>query len=95
MTLREKLMHLNLTIFAAAVSRRWREVLEVLAKKCDRCGRLYEHYDVRKVFPKSLSNSLELRDTDCRGSIWPRDRFDLCEDCMTKLESFLYGGADK
>lgn len=65
------------------------------AMKCDRCGHLYEHYDGRKVFPKSLSNSLELRDTDCKGLIWPQDRFDLCEDCMTKLESFLYGGADK
>lgn len=67
----------------------------MLAKKCDRCGRLYEHYDGRKVFPKSLSNSLALRDTDFEGKFWTRDSFDLCEDCMTKLESFLYGGADK
>lgn len=67
----------------------------MLAKKCDRCGRLYEHYDGQKVFPKSQSNSLELRDTDCKEAFWQRDSFDLCEDCMTKLESFLYGGADK
>lgn len=67
----------------------------MLAKKCDRCGRLYECYDGRKVFPKSLSNSISLRDTDCEGKFWSRARFDLCEDCMTKLESFLYGGADK
>lgn len=65
------------------------------AKKCDRCGRLYEHYDGRKAFPKSLSNSIGLRDTDIDGTCWRRDHFDLCEDCMTKLESFLYGGADK
>lgn len=65
------------------------------AKKCDRCGRLYEHYDGRKAFPKSLSNSIGLRDTDIAGTYWKRDHFDLCEDCMTKLESFLYGGADK
>lgn len=65
------------------------------AKKCDRCGRLYEHYDGRKSFPKSLSNSIGLRDTDIAGTCWQRDHFDLCEDCMTKLESFLYGGADK
>lgn len=65
------------------------------AKKCDRCGRLYENYSGRKAFPKSLSNSIGLRDTDCEGAFWPRDCFDLCEDCMTKLESFLYGGADK
>lgn len=67
----------------------------MLAKKCDRCGRLYEHYDGQKVFPKSRSNSLSLRDIDCERKFWTRDRFDLCEDCMTKLESFLYGGADK
>lgn len=67
----------------------------MLAKKCDRCGRLYEHYDVRKSFPKSQSNSIQLRDTDIEGKFFGRDRFDLCEDCMTKLESFLYGGAEK
>lgn len=71
------------------------DVLEMLAKKCDRCGRLYEHYDGRKSFPKSQSNSLELRDTDCKEAFWQRDRFDLCKDCMAMLESFLYGGADK
>lgn len=65
------------------------------AKKCDRCGRFYENYDGRKAFHKSQSNSLSLRDTDCEGKFWKRDRFDLCEDCMTKLESFLYGGAEK
>ena len=65
------------------------------AKKCDRCGRLYEHYDGREAFPKSRSNSLELRDTDLKETFWQRDCFDLCEDCMAKLESFLYGGAEK
>ena len=64
------------------------------AKKCDRCGRLYEHYDGRKSFPKSLSNSIELRDTDISGQYWGRSRFDLCFSCMVGLESFLYGGTD-
>lgn len=27
------------------------------ALKCDCCGRLYEHYDGRKAFPKSQSNT--------------------------------------
>ena len=64
----------------------------MLAKKCDRCGRLYEHYDGRKAFPKSLSNSIELRDTDIDGKYWGRARFDLCFSCMVGLEVFLYGG---
>ena len=64
------------------------------AKKCDRCGRLYEHYDGRKAFPKSRSNSIVLRDTDIDGKYWQRDRFDLCFSCMVDLEVFLYGGAE-
>lgn len=64
------------------------------AKKCDRCGRLYENYDGRKMFPKSLSNSIGLRDTDIGGKYWSRDYFDLCVSCMAGLEAFLYGGAD-
>lgn len=64
------------------------------AKKCDRCGRLYEQYSGRKAFPKSKSNSFELRDTDIEGKYWERDRFDLCFYCMEELEAFLYGGAD-
>lgn len=64
------------------------------AKKCDRCGRLYEHYDGRKSFPKSRSNSIELRDTDLDGKYWGRARFDLCFSCMVGLEAFLYGGTE-
>ena len=64
------------------------------AKKCDRCGRLYEHYDGRKAFPKSLSNSIGLRDPDIDGKYWTRDHFDLCFSCMVGLETFLYGGTE-
>ena len=66
----------------------------MLARKCDRCGRLYEHYDGRKAFPKSLSNSIGLRDTDIDGKFWTRDNFDLCVSCMVGLEAFLYGGTE-
>ena len=59
------------------------------AKKCDRCGRLYEHYDGRKAFPKSISNSIELRDTDIGGQYWGRAWFDLCVYCTVGLEAFL------
>lgn len=64
------------------------------AKKCDRCGRLYEHYDGRKAFPESQSNSIELRDTDIGGQYWARARLDLCFSCMVGLEAFLYGGTE-
>lgn len=68
--------------------------LKMQALKCDRCGRLYEHYNGRKAFPKSQSNSIELRDTDIERKYWQRDRFDLCSSCMMELEAFLYRGAD-
>lgn len=64
------------------------------ALKCDRCGRLYEHYDGGKAFPKSRSNSIQLKDTDIARKYWSRDHFDLCEDCMAALEVFLYRSSD-
>jgi hypothetical protein len=64
------------------------------AKKCDRCGRLYEHYDGREAFPKSRSNSIELRDTGIDGKYWGRAHFDLCVSCMVGLEAFFYGGTE-
>ena len=67
----------------------------MLAKKYNRCGRLYEHYDGRKSFPKSQSNSIQLRDTDIDRKYWTRDHFDLCVSCMAGLEVFLYGGDEK
>ena len=62
------------------------------AKKCDRCGRLYEHYDGRKSFPKSLSNSIGLRDTDIGGTYWQRDHFDLCVDCPVPPDFWCANG---
>lgn len=53
-----------------------------------------ENYDGHKMFPKSRSNSIELRDTNIGGKYWQRDHFNLCGSCMAGLEVFLYGGAD-
>ena len=60
------------------------------AKKCDRCGKLYEHYDGVKEFKNTeKSNALFLIDRDLDNKYWGRKSCDLCLDCMTKLESFL------
>lgn len=85
---------LEIGITAPTAEPRWTEVLKMQAKKCDRCGRLYEHYDGRKAFPKSLSNSIGLRDTDNNGNYLSRDHLDLCVSCMVGLEVFLYGGTE-
>ena len=53
-----------------------------LAKKCDRCGKLYEHY--------SDFNSCKIIVTDLRGGISKdSERKDLCPDCMHTLTYFL------
>ena len=56
------------------------------AKKCDRCGKLYEHYN-GKPFIDDGSEYNWVRIYTTHGSAW-RD-FDLCPDCMTKLIAFL------
>ena len=55
------------------------------AKKCDRCGKLYEHYDGiplvnggRKYYAVKFANINS-------SSEW----FDLCSDCMQKIVLFM------
>lgn len=53
-----------------------------LAKKCDRCGKLYEHY--------SDFNSCNTMIADRNGNIDKMSgRKDLCPDCMQELTDFL------
>ena len=60
------------------------------AMKCDRCGKLYEHYDGSKQFKNTeKANGLQLTDTDLNRNYWDRKSYDLCPDCMDKLEKFL------
>ena len=60
------------------------------AKKCDKCGKLYEHYDGSKQFKEGeRANGLFLIDRDLDNKYWSRRSFDFCSDCMSKLEAFL------
>lgn len=66
------------------------------AKKCDRCGKLFEHYDGIKEFKNTeKANALLLidRDRDLDNKYWGRKSYDLCSGCMKKLEDFLKGGS--
>ena len=59
-------------------------------KKCDRCGKFYEHYDGRKVFNDSeKANGVLFIDRDLDNKYWSRRSYDLCVDCMIKLEAFI------
>lgn len=63
------------------------------AKKCDRCGKFFEHYDGVKEFKNTeKANALYLIDRDLDNKYWGRKSYDLCSECMKKLENFLKGG---
>lgn len=63
------------------------------AMKCDRCGRLHEHYDGIKEFKEfkdtERANGVMLLDKDLDKKYWSRKSYDLCPDCMRELEIFL------
>ena len=60
------------------------------AKKCDRCGRFYESYDGSREFKNTKrSNAVILIYRDLNNKYWSRESFDLCQNCMRKLEKFI------
>lgn len=60
------------------------------AKKCDRCGKLHEHYDGGREFKNSeQANAVILIDRDLNNKYWNRKSYDFCPDCMRKLETFI------
>lgn len=61
-----------------------------LAKKCDRCGNLYEHYPIGNM-PGVCNAICKMRQgysgsTECTGAI-----MDLCPDCMESFMKFMKG----
>ncbi|RJW41964.1 hypothetical protein [Anaerobutyricum hallii] len=59
------------------------------AKKCDRCGKLYEHYDGNKKKGTKDANGLLLIDRDLDKKYWSRSDYDLCPECMVQLIDFI------
>lgn len=65
------------------------------AKKCGRCGKFYDFYAGTERAPKIKANAVRLIEYDLFGnSCCTKGSLDLCLDCMAKLETFLYGGAE-
>ena len=66
----------------------------MLAKKCDRCGKFYAHYEGQKKFKAGeRANALNLIDRDLEEKYWSRKTYDLCPECMGEFEKFIRGGA--
>ena len=64
------------------------------AMKCDRCGKLYEHYAGAKQFRDGeRANALILIDRDMDKKYWTRSDYDFCPECMEGLEAFIHDGA--
>ena len=60
------------------------------AMKRDRCGKFYAYYDGNIEFKNSeLSNGVILINRDLDNRYWERKSYDLCVDCMRKLEKFI------
>lgn len=66
------------------------------ARKCDRCGRFYDHYQGEKMFKKTgKANALRLIDRYEDNTAMSRNAYDFCPECMKELEEFLgIGGID-
>ena len=60
------------------------------AKKCDRCGKLFEHYDGDKEFKHTeRANAILLIDRDLDNKYWSRKSYDVCPDCIKMIEERL------
>lgn len=60
------------------------------AKKCDRCGKLFEHYDGAKEFKHTeRANAILLIDRDLDNRYCYRKSYDLCPECMKMIEELI------
>lgn len=69
----------------------------MLARKCDRCDKTYEHYFGHEMFgcKRVYGNAIGFLDFNITGDAYDQHKcYDLCPDCMTKLMGFLEGGKD-
>lgn len=61
-----------------------------LAKKCDRCRKLYEHYPIGNQPGKFNAVSKVRRGPDGRLE-YTHSAADMCPDCMASFERFMDG----
>ena len=61
-----------------------------LAKKCDRCGKLYEYYPTgNKLRANAVRRCVILPSGGLVGS---DNTLDLCQECMKAFDEFMIGG---
>ena len=63
-----------------------------LAKKCDRCGKFYEHYPIGEPPRTGTGNAVSrIRRGRDLGTKIALDIMDLCPDCMESFDRFMEG----
>ena len=61
-----------------------------LAKKCDRCGKFYDHYPTGD---KLQNNAIKMVHKTAEGLIHGKEKsLDLCPECMKKFDEFMIKG---
>ena len=63
------------------------------AKKCDICGKYYEHYQSVTIEGKGEFMGCKLGFQTDSSITWTS--FDLCQECMTKVHNLLGGIAEE
>lgn len=58
-----------------------------IAKKCDRCGKMYDQYNVKDS--EANPNGIRLLNIDGRQQCFAHKLIDLCPDCMKQLQNWL------
>lgn len=61
----------------------------MLARKCDRCGKLYEEYAKEYKGAYKEINGVDLIKTNVGGGRIARNTYDLCPACMESLMLFI------
>lgn len=61
-----------------------------MAKKCDRCGKLYEHYPKGKLIGNNAIRTLFK--TEYGDLSIPDKTIDLCQECMSEFDKFMMKG---
>lgn len=61
-----------------------------LAKKCDRCGKLYEHYPTG--YEKGFNGIKRIEKYEDGRIHFEQSGLDFCQDCMMKFEYFMRDG---
>lgn len=59
------------------------------AKKCDRCGKFYDYYNGNKN--KESANAIKFVE-NARDGVYGCSLYDLCPECMSKLQEWLMKG---